>query len=68
MAHAESRGRRESVDFPDQKAERGHRDRLDQRVTLDHKAPLVHLVLLVPLVLGQKVPRGHRVRLVLQVV
>ena len=67
LAHVESRGRRESVDFPDQKAERGHKDRLDQRVTLDHKAPLVHLVLLGLLVLGQKAPRGHKVQLVLQV-
>ena len=68
LAHAENRGHKGCVDFRDQKAERGHRGRPDQRVTPDHKAPLVRLVLLGLLVLGRKVPRGHKVRLVLQVV
>ena len=67
LAHVESRGRRESVDFRDQKVGKDHRVRLDQRVTPDHKAPLVRLVLLGLLVLGQKALRGHKVRLVLQV-
>ena len=68
LAHVESQGRRESVDFRDQKVGKDHRVRLDQRVTPDHKAPLVRLAHLVPLVLGRKVPRGHKVRSALMVV